>query len=134
MARFVCRVLIPDTLEVAFLFVVELLKTVGVSLANPGNAKITTWTDDGDQIEVLAATLAGEVNSGNIHCVQFWKTESEDVFVAWKQERLGWSFTFYLDGVDADIAVVLTSKLAEAVLTKYRTRYGDGDALTIALE
>lgn len=134
MAKGVCRVLIPDTRGSAFLFVVDLLKTVGVSLHNPGSGKITTWTDDGEQIEVLGAKILDEVVSGQIRNIQFWKTESKDMFVAWSEAHAGHLFFFYLDGVHVDVAVALASKLVETVLTKYRTRYGDEVAFAIEFE
>ena len=134
MAKGVCRVLIPGTLEEAFLVIVALLKTVGATLANPGNAKITTWTDNGEQIEISNTNVVGEVASGNVGNVQFWTTESEDVFVAWKKEGIGCRFSIYLDGVEADVAVKLASKFSEAVLLKYRMQYRDGRAFSIEFE
>lgn len=134
MARGVCRVLIPETLEGAFLGIVAMLKMIGASLANPGNGKITTWTDDGDQVEIPDAEVIGKVASGDIRNVQFWKTESKDVFVAWREDKTGYLFSLYLDGLENDIAVALVAKLAEAVLAKYRNQYDEGAAFTIEFE
>jgi hypothetical protein len=113
MAKGACCILIPDTLEGAFIFVVELLKGVGASLVNPANGKITSWTHDGVQVEVSDTTVVGEVTSGNIRNIQFWTTGSDDVFVSWNAEDNGYRFSFYLDGLDAAFALTLTSKLSE---------------------
>lgn len=134
MAKPVCRVLIPETLERAFLLVVALLEGVGVSLANPGNSKITTWTDEGDQKEIVDTNVVRQVVSGAVSNVQFWKTGSEDIFVAWKEGNVGCRFSFYLDGVDSLFAAALTSKLAEAVLVTFRFHYDDGAVFTIEFE
>lgn len=71
MARPVCRVRIPETLEQAFLFVVALLEALGLSLTNPSSAKITTWNDVGDQVEIAAATVCSAVLSGSLRNVNF---------------------------------------------------------------
>lgn len=134
MARPVCRVLIPETLEQAFLFVVALLEALGLSLTNPGSAKITTWTDGGDQVEIVDAKVLSEVLSGSLRNVQFWRTASEDVFVAWENVQGGCTFSIYLDGLDSAFAVMLTSRLAESVLTRFRSRYDDGQAFAIEFE
>ncbi|WP_216108184.1 hypothetical protein [Burkholderia plantarii] len=134
MAKPVCRVLIPETLEQAFLFVVALLEALGLTLTNPSSAKITTWTDDGDQVEIASAEVLSEVLSGSLHNVQFWRNASEDVFVAWENTQGRCTFKIYLDGVDSTFAVVVTAKLAEAVLTKFRSDYGDGPTLAIEFE
>ncbi|WP_162877949.1 hypothetical protein [Trinickia diaoshuihuensis] len=134
MAKPVCCVLIPETLEQAFPLVVALLEGLGVSLAHPDNSRITTWTEEGDQKEIVGTDVVGQVVSGAISNVQFWKTGSEDVFVAWKENSGGCRFSFYLDGVDAVFAAALTSKLAETVLETFRFQYGEGAALTIEFE
>lgn len=134
MAKPVCRVLIPETLERAFLFVVALLEGLGMSLVNPGNAKVATWTDEGDQKEIVDTCVVGQVVSGAISNVQFWRTVSEDVFVAWDAGHGGCRFSIYLDGVDSALAAALTSKLAETVLVTLRPRYDEGAVFTIAFE
>lgn len=134
MTKPVCQILIPETLDRAFLLVVDLLETLGLSLANPGNGKITTWNDDGDQKVISAMNIVREVASGNVRNVQFWKTASEDVFVSWGDGQDGNVFSIYLDGVDSDLAVMLIAKLAESVLMSLRTRYEEGAALTIKFE
>lgn len=134
MAKPVCRVLIPETLEQAFLFVVSLLEALGLTLTNPSSAKITTWTDDGDQVQIASVEVLSEVLSGSLHNVQFWRSASEDVFVAWENAQGGCTFKIYLDGVDSAFAVAVTAKLAEAVLTKFRSEYGDGQTLAIEFE
>jgi len=134
MAKPVCRVLIPETLEQAFPLVVALLEGLGVSLANPGNAKITTWTDEGDQKEIVDTSVVRQVVSGAVSNVQFWKTGSEDVFVTWKEGNGGCRFSFYLDGVDPVFAAALTSKLAETVLVTFRFHYDEGTVFTVEFE
>lgn len=134
MVRPVCRVLIPETLEQAFLWVAALLEGFGMSLANPGNARITTWTDDGDQREIVDTSVVRQVVSGVVSNVQFWKTESEDVFVTWTEGNGGCRFSFYLDGVDSVFATALTSKLAETVLVTFRSQYDEGAVFTIEFE
>lgn len=134
MAKGVCRVLIPDSLEEALFLIVGVLKAVGFSLHNPGNGKITTWTSDGEQVEVPEARIFDEMVLGQIRNVQFWKTESIDFFVSWSKEHTGHLFSFYIDGIHVDVAVVLASKLVEAVLTKYRIQYGDEAAFIVEFE
>jgi len=134
MARPVCRVRIPETLEQAFLFVAALLEALGLSLTNPRSAKITTWNDDGDQVEIAAATVCSAVLSGSLRNVQFWRTASEDVFVAWENVQGGCTFSIYLDGLDSAFAVLLISRLVEPVLTTFRSRYDDGEVFAIVFE
>ncbi|WP_156429744.1 hypothetical protein [Burkholderia sp. FL-7-2-10-S1-D7] len=134
MTRPVCRIRIPETLGWAFPFVVSLMEALGLSLTNPGNAKITTWNDSGDQIELAAEKVHLEVISGSVRNIQFWKTVSEDVFVAWENVQSGCTFSFYLDGLDPTFAVLLASKFAELVLTTFRSKYDGGDVLTISFE
>lgn len=134
MARPVCRVRIPETLDQAFLFVVALLEALGLSLTNPSSAKITTWNDDGDQVEIAAATVCSAVLSGSLRNVQFWRTTSEDVFVAWENVQGGCTFSIYLDGLDSAFAVLLISRLVEPVLTTFRSRYDDGEVFAIVFE
>lgn len=134
MVKPVCRVLIPEVLERAFLFVNDFLEALGLSIANPESAKITTWTNEGEQIEIPVERVVGEIASGAVNNIQFWKTSSEDVFVAWREGADGCSFSIYLDGVDSDLSVMLASKLVESVLVRFRNRYGEGVALTVEFE
>ncbi|NVH74001.1 hypothetical protein FSB08_15835 [Paraburkholderia sp. JPY432] len=134
MAKPVCRVLIPETLEQAFLFVVALLDGLGLTLTNPDSSKITTWTDDGDQVEIATGKVLSEVLSGSLRNVQFWRSASEDVFVAWENAQGQCTFTIYLDGLDSAFAVALTAKFAESVLTKFRSDYVDGQAFAVEFE
>jgi len=110
------------------------MEELGLSLTNPGNAKITTWNDSGDQVELAAEKVHLAVISGSLRNIQFWKTVSEDVFVAWENVQGGCTFSFYLDGLDPTFTVLLMSRFAELVLTKFRSRYDDGDVLTISFE
>lgn len=134
MGKPVFRVLIPGTLEYAFIFVADILKTIGLSIENPGRKKVTTWADDGDQKEISVASVVGAVVSGGIRNVQFWKTSSEDVFVAWQEGANGYSFSIYLDGVDHVFLVMLASKLTESVLMKFGSQYGESVALAVEFE
>jgi hypothetical protein len=134
MAKSVCRVLLPDTLEGAFVSIVGVLKAVNFSLQNPGNGRITTWTEDGEQVEVPGEKAIEEVVLGRIKNIQFWKADSIDFFVSWSKECSGYLFSFYIDGIHVDAAVAIVSKLLEVVLTKYRSRYGDEAAFTIKFE
>lgn len=134
MAKPVCRVLIPETLEHAFLFVVALLEGLGLALTNPGSAKITTWTDEGDQVEIATGKVFSEVLSGSLRNVQFWRSASEDVFVAWENVQDRCMFSIHLDGLDSTFAVALTAKFAEAVLMKFRSAYDDGPAIAVEFE
>ncbi len=134
MVKPVCRVLIPETLERAFRFVNDFLETQGLSIANPESAKITTWTNEGEQRDVPVIRVVGEITSGAVNNIQFWKTSSEDVFVAWKEGADGCSFSIYLDGVDSALSVMLVSRLVESVLVRFRNRYGEGRALTVEFE
>lgn len=134
MTKPVCRVAIPQALEQAFPFVAALLNTLGLSLTNPDTAKVTTWTDDGDQKEIEATKVVGEAVSGAIKNIQFWKTGSEDVFLTWHDHIDKCTFVIYLDGLDSGFAVRLITKFVELALTKLRTRYGEGVALTVEFE
>ncbi|WP_155740763.1 hypothetical protein [Burkholderia territorii] len=121
-------------MDQAFPFVVSLLEALGLSLTNPGNAKITTWNDRGEQVMLGAGTVHSAVMSGSLRNIQFWRTVSEDVFVAWENVKGGCTFSFYLDGLDSNFAVLLTSRFVESVLTTFRSRYDDGEVLTISFE
>jgi hypothetical protein len=134
MVRPVCRVLIPETLEQAFLFFAALLESLDLSLANPASAKITAWTDDGDQIEVATANMLPDVLSGSINNIQFWRNANEDVFVAWKHVQGGCAFSVYLDGLDFALSIALVSKITESVLIKFWSRYNDRQALVLEFE
>lgn len=134
MTKPVCRVVIPEALDRAFPLVAALLKALGFSLTNPDTAKVTTWTDDGDQKEIPVTSVVREVVSGAIHNVQFWKTASEDVFLAWEDDTDKCTFAIYLDGLDSVSAIKLIAEFVELALTKLRTRYGEGVALTVEFE
>lgn len=134
MAKPVCRLLIPETLELAFLFVVTLLEGLGLTLTNPGSAKITIWTGEEDQVEIAIGKVFSEVLSGSLRNVQFWRSASEDVFVAWENVQGRCMFSIYPDGLGSVFAVALTSKFAEAMLTKFRSAYSDGQALAVEFE
>ncbi|WP_155623977.1 hypothetical protein [Burkholderia diffusa] len=134
MARPVCRVKIPESLDQAFSFVVSVLGGLGLSLTNPGNSKITTWNDNGDQVEIAAEKVHLAVISGSLLNIQFWRTVSDDVFVAWQNVQGGCTFSFYLDGLDPAFAILLISRFAETLLTTFRSKCDDGDVLTISFE
>lgn len=134
MAKLVCRVAIPEALERAFPLIDALLKTLGFSLTNPDTAKVTTWTDDGDQNEIPATNVVGDVVLGALQNVQFWRAASEDIFLAWEEDTDKCTFAIYLDGLDSVSAIRVIAEFVELVLTKLRTRYGEGVALTVEFE
>ncbi|MEF9387378.1 hypothetical protein V4890_17400 [Ralstonia solanacearum species complex bacterium KE056] len=134
MATPVCRVLIPEALEQAFLFVVALFDAVGLTITNPESLRVTTWTDNGEQKEIPETIAIREVTSGSIRNVQFWKNPSEDVFVSWDERIDGCMFSIFLDGVDSDLAVALIGKFTKPLLTEFRTQYQEGTALTLLFE
>ncbi|WMD21209.1 hypothetical protein RAS12_02240 [Achromobacter seleniivolatilans] len=134
MACPVLKVLIPEVLEKAFSIVVGLFEECGLTVENPGNSRITTWSNSGDQEEVAKGSLFSEVVNEHITNVQFWSSPGDDVFVSWKQDSSGCIFSFYLKGVDRAVAAELVLKFAEVVLVEYKLKYGDGDALAITFE
>lgn len=134
MAKPVCRVLIPEPLEQAFILVAGQLNARGFSLTNPQTSKVTTWTDEGAQVEILALDVVRDVVSGVMNNVQFWKTASDDVFVAWEAAHDRCTFTIYLDGLDSVAAVALVSQFVELALTKFRRGYGEDTAITVEFE
>ena len=134
MARPVCRVLIPESLEQAFLLIASQLNARGFSLTNPETTKVTTWTNDGVQMEISPSDVMRQVVSGVMNNVQFWKAASDDVFVAWEAAHDRCTFTIYLDGLDSVAAVALVSQFVELALTKFRRGYGEDTAITVEFE
>lgn len=134
MATPVCRILVPEALEQAFLLVAALLESAGLFIANPASKRITTWTDDGEQKDVPGTTVIREVTSGSVRNIQFWKNLGEDVFVSWEERLDGCMFSIFLDGVDSDLAVTLIGSFTKLVLTTFRGRYHEGAVVTIAFE
>ncbi len=130
----VCYVLIPSAIEKAFLLICETLKKSGASLLNPESEKVMTWSDTGDKVEFVEANIMHEVISGHVKNVQFWVTDSQDVFVSWSQQDEGWRFSIYLDGLPTALAAKLTSLLMEIVLIKHKSCYGDATAFSIVFE
>ncbi|ALS59998.1 hypothetical protein AT302_09720 [Pandoraea norimbergensis] len=122
--------LIPDTLEQSFVFVVTMLEAFGLTISNPQNSKVTTWDESGVQIEIAAENVPNAVLTGSILNIQFWKSAGEDMFVAWETVDGGCSFSFFLDGLDSNFSLMLVAKLAESALTRFRSRY-DGPALIL---
>lgn len=130
----VLQVLIPEVLEQAFSIVVPLLKECDLTVKNPANSRITTWSASGDQEEVANGDFLSEAVVKNITNIQFWSSPGDDVFVSWKEDSRGCIFSIYLNGVDRLMAAKIITKFAEVVLVKYRLTYGDGEALVIAFE
>lgn len=93
MTKPLCNVLIPGPFELGFIRLKDILSRSGLSLINPGNSKITSWTDEGEQIEIAASEVSTTVSILNISNIQFWKTAEEDVFVSWRLQQGG---TFFL--------------------------------------
>jgi hypothetical protein len=119
MARPVCHLFIPASLEQAFAFVQGQLNDLGLSFVNPWNSKITTWTEDGTQLEVVSRDILHDVVSKELRSVQFWINSSEDVFVSWKECASGCVFSLYLDGLDLSWVTALTAKLSGALLLEF---------------
>ncbi|WP_066736881.1 hypothetical protein [Cupriavidus sp. D384] len=134
MATAVCRVRVPETIDSGFQVLIAQLGQLGASLVNPGNSKITSWTDEGEQVEIDPAAIAEGVSSLRLKNVQLWMATDQDVFMSWSIENGDAEFSFYLDGLDADVAKQFVSVLVDVVLCKYRTQYGESVALAIVFE
>lgn len=134
MAKPVCNLFIPASLEQAFAFVQRQLIDLGLSFVNPWNSKITTWTEDGTQLEFVSRDILHAVVSEELRNVQFWINSSEDVFVSWKECEGGCVFSLYLDGLDLSWVTALTAKLSGTLLPEFWSRYNNGTAFNIVFE
>ncbi|WP_126283743.1 hypothetical protein [Burkholderia stagnalis] len=66
MPKPVCQILTPEALDRALLSVVALLEGLDLSLTNPGNRKITTWNDEGDQKVTSEASIVRKVLASQV--------------------------------------------------------------------
>ncbi|WZB69751.1 hypothetical protein WJ968_27195 [Achromobacter xylosoxidans] len=89
-----CRVFIPELFRDSFSVVKNSLSSLGVVLENPLTKKITSWTDEGNQIELHPNEKGGVDFVEGVDNVQFWINAGEDVFVKWVRFEEGWSFVF----------------------------------------
>lgn len=134
MATRVLRVSIPERLDLAFTFVAACLNSAGVVIKNPETGRITSWSDEGEQVVTAAEDLLQEIKSGALKNVQFWISSSEDMFVSWNEDGRLSIFSLHLDGVGIDRSVAVASRLIEGLLTDYTSMNFSGDAFAMVFE
>ncbi|MBN3724240.1 hypothetical protein [Burkholderia sp. Ac-20379] len=134
MANRIFRVSIPDDLVSAFSFVAACINLAGLTIQNPETGKITSWSDDGEQIVTVSAEVLENIKSGNLRNVQFWSSPSSDMFVSWNGDARLSTFSLHLDGVAAIHCVAVASKLIEGLLSQYASKNLSGDAFAVNFE
>ncbi len=63
--------------------------------------------------------------------VQFWRSDSDDLFVSWIDASPGWEFSFHLNGVIPELKIALVTALASAILVDLKLQYEDESAFRI---
>jgi hypothetical protein len=128
------RASIPEGLDQAFAFIVACLASAGLTIQNPDTGKITSWSDEGEQLVTPSGELLLKITSGELDNVQFWSSASEDMFVSWNSDGSRNTFSLHLDGVDVVRSVAVASRLIEGFLTQYRNKELSGDAFALNFE
>ncbi|KVQ76390.1 hypothetical protein WM28_22090 [Burkholderia ubonensis] len=131
MAKPILVVLLKDPFPEAFHYVETLLQPLGFLLANPDSGLITHWTDDGRQLAVSRAEIVDEGSTGGVKNVQFWRSNSYDLFVSWIDAVSGWEFSFHLNGVTPELKIALATALSSAILVDLKLQYIGESALRI---
>ncbi len=127
------RVSVPERLDLAFIFIMACLNSAGLVIQNPETGRITSWSDEGEQVVTASEDLLREIKSGALKNVQFWISSCDDMFVSWSADGRLSIFSLYLDGVDIDRSVVVASRLIEGLLARYASTSLSGDAFAFAL-
>lgn len=125
MAKPVLTVLLKGPFPDVFRLVEALLQPLGWELANPESGRVTHWSDEGEQIAIPSGKIICEASTATVKNVQFWNTNSEDLFVSWIDASPGWRFSFHLDGVTPESNVALTTALSNLVLNDLKLQYED---------
>ncbi|NML31348.1 hypothetical protein [Paraburkholderia antibiotica] len=128
------RLTVPGQIDLVFGLIASLLRTVGLSLENPGNGRITSCTDEGEQISFEEISLQEKIGTGEITNVQFWKSEEVDVFVAWSRNGSAYDFSLYLDGVDVEFSTNVAKVLIDFYLRKRREIRLEGEVFSLLFE
>lgn len=130
MTKPVLTILLNDQLLSCLTAVETLVQPLGFRLEHPISGKITTWTSEGVQREVLREAFAEEA----VENVQFWKSSCDDLFVSWSPTSSGFRFSFHLNGVPMESRIALANTLVRTVLTDLRHQFCDQCAFTIEFE
>ncbi|GAB2915479.1 hypothetical protein GCM10027093_62650 [Paraburkholderia jirisanensis] len=128
------RVSMPGDLELAFNFVAACISSAGLVIRNPETGRITSWSDEGEQIVTTPEELLKKIKAGSLENVQFWSSSSEDMFVSWSGDGRRNIFLLHLDGVDILHSVAVASKLVEGLLMQYTSTHFFGDAFALTYE
>ncbi|MBN3755503.1 hypothetical protein G3N95_21345 [Paraburkholderia sp. Tr-20389] len=134
MATRIFRVSIPEGLDLAFTFIAACIDSAGLTIKNPETDKITSWSDEGEQVVTASERILPKINSGELTNVQFWSSSSDDMFVSWSRDGCLSTFSLHLDGVDVTQSVAVASKLIEGLLTKYTSKQIAGDVFAVNFE
>jgi hypothetical protein len=134
MATRILRVSIPERLDLAFTFIAACLNSAGLVIENPETGRVTSWSDEGEQIVTITEDLLHEIKSKALTNVQFWISRSEDMFVSWNEDGRQSVFSLHLDGVDVSRSVAVASSLIEGLLTQYAGMNLSGDAFALVFE
>lgn len=134
MATRIFRVSIPTDLASAFSFIAACVNSAGLILQNPETGKITSWSDDGQQIVTVSAEVLEKIKSGELKNVQFWSSPSDDMFVSWDGDGRLSTFSLHLDGVDVIHCVAVASKVIEGLLARDASKDLAGDVFAVNFE
>ncbi|MDR5775652.1 MULTISPECIES: hypothetical protein [unclassified Caballeronia] len=103
-------------------------------IENPETGRVTSWSDEGEQIVTATENLLHEIKSRALKNVQFWISRSEDMFVSWNEDGNQSVFSLHLDGVDVSRSVAVASSLIEGLLTQYVGMNLSGDGFAMVFE
>jgi hypothetical protein len=134
MATRIFRVSIPADLVSAFSFIAACVNSAGLTIQNPETGKITSWSDEGEQIVTVSAEVLARIKSGELKNMQFWSSPSNDMFVSWNGDGQLSTFALHLDGVDVIHCVAVASKLIEEMLVQQASRNLAGDVFVVNFE
>ncbi|WP_321839590.1 hypothetical protein [Paraburkholderia bannensis] len=134
MASRTFRVSVPDELDFAFAFITERLNSAGLTIQNPYTGKITSWSEEGDQVVTATEDVLTEIKSAKLTNVQFWASSSDDLFVSWNWDGHLSIFSFHLNGLEVSRTIAIASNLIEGLLIKYASNKLSGDVFVVNFE
>jgi hypothetical protein len=71
MATRIFRVSIPGSLELAFNFVADCVSSAGLMIRNPETGRVTSWSDEGEQIVTAQEELLKKINLDRLKTCSF---------------------------------------------------------------
>lgn len=134
MVKPIIKILIPKGISESFLHVADCLSDLGLSMVSPVSQKIVSWDDNGDQILLGNFEFFNILKKDSQGNLQFWRSDSEDVFVQWQKVPEGSECFIYLDGLDVNMQKMLISKFLDLILMRLRENYSNSIALNILFD